>query len=364
MKIIILVGSLLMGILGGCGKGSGTVTISDLTNIPKATAGVASSAAITLTNLYASTAGIKIGDLGSATTTWNSTRSGPFCDTASALRDFLASGSVPDKYLCYLGAFAKAGKLSDHLDGKDHYFIISGVGQTKFKAVVSDGSISSFELFGCWGPSTQDTYFKVDLKTNGETTLTSWRTYNPGTHRNVVTGTINSSGQWAGTKKVVSYHSSDSPYSAYSELIQGTETLTLSGFYTVPTATRQFFAEMQGLGLNSLKTFALGDGSGKYSSTFVPGYSGTTSWTGDTQAPLVPASSGAYYSKANDATLMAVTTVSTALQTGETWDCVATGSSFPYLYPSDVATDIAACDDTFDSANFFSTLNCTSANYN
>lgn len=337
--------------INACGSDSSS-GISDLASLPKATAEVSSSSISKdkrNIQLFAASTGVLMSNFDNVTWSGGS-HSRSFCEVGRIARNAYMQAAEPDKILCYIGVMKSNGAFaSDVDDGNYHYYNVAGAGdggsgiKVKFKIVKSGGNIQLFEMFMCQGGDTQTGYVVEDLSNLSAASITSVNTgtFSGGTYasRVGVSGAATTAGAW--TSKAIEYSSYNTQtsggagtFSQKATVTQLADRLTVSAFmsgsYGSSTFENRMYGVMQILGDSSLDTFALGDGSAKYSLSHTEGgtqtYSNTSSWLGDTRAPLSPASSGEQYATANAATLRSIESVSISYASTETWDCTAPSS--------------------------------------
>ncbi|MBI4403129.1 MAG: hypothetical protein HY537_03165 [Deltaproteobacteria bacterium] len=377
---------------GGSATGSG---ITDLSALPKATGPVVGGSSINRfnsglrTDLFSATTGKKLDDWGSVT--WNSTKSGPLCQTGNMFRNLLQQAAQPDKIMCYVGVMETNGLFTASYDGTYKYYTFSAPGEgrpgstmkIKFKmAKASDGSINAFEMFNCEGDVNTNTEYIGQTISGTTVTLTNVGVHTSGgtfRQRTTVTGEATSTGWTSKTidsagSFVVSSGQSYSMSQALT-LVQYSNRAQLSGYFTGSfgqnSHTGRIFSISQILTPDTLKTFAMGDGTLKARFAFSGGGYESSSddvrgWTGDDTAPKSPVANAEYYSDVNAGTLPTVGTPNTAFAASETWNCQPDGSFQTIAMDQSavaVMTGINNCNNVYEYANQGGWVDCNSANY-
>ncbi len=392
--IILLSGMLIWT---GCSKdgkattSSSSSAISSIASLPASTGEVVSSALMAKPMIEAlATTGETFATAGS--NAWTSSHSRCFCESIGLSRDLFAEASQPDQIMCYMGVMNDKGMFSNSTyDGTYHYFELTNMSDGPPSTPVikvkvdknSDGRISSFEMFMCFGATVgvQTGYIKMTIATDGTTTnITKWiDTFGVMSFSTDVTATgkINSSGDWT-SKQIVAnrfFNDGSSNDSGMSVTLTQTSTdITLSGSFEGNFGTQsfndQYYAVTQILNASKMSTLAFGDGSCKFNITYTDSSDAsndytsgniTESWLGDTRAIVTPATDGAKYAAADAGTMPAVVTVTAVtFDADQTWDCAAGTGGFTTLDFS-TAAGIAAetsMDTLCENVDNDSRINC------
>lgn len=398
---------------GGCAKketdtsAASTSTISSIAALPKATGAVtAASSSARVANLDLSrlehewensakaTTGKKLSSL--ASVTWDSSTSRALCETGAIVKNVYREASSPDKVLCYVGVMEKLKLFTSSYDGTDKYYALTGAGanssmKLKFNiAKDTNNGIKTFKMWACENSTTTNDQFLSESMTNGNASVISVHngenqsdlasfTYSS---RATVAGAVDSTGAWTsktltnGVSAVLTIATLTYAENVYASIAQSSSALSInafrSGTFSAPNVTPvtfngQIYASVQGLKMDKLSTFALGDGSAVYKASYgtcgdACTFSGTSSWNGDTLANLSTASTGDHYATVSGGTLPTISTPVTGYtSTDEQWDCTAP-SATPFTTveltkitgDSAGAVSMAACDAQYglDDTNF------------
>jgi hypothetical protein len=400
---ILLYSSVVALSLAACAKKSSTEesasTSVALAALPKATAPVVGNSGSALgVESFAATTGIALKASGVAAN-WTS-KSREACEVAQATREIFSEAMSPDKIGCYMGAVLKNNKFSgaNVLSGDYVYFKLQNMGEggggggveprVKMKAVLTNGVVTTFEMFSCFSASgstpIQSEYLSV-VNSDSDVTLTSkyigsesGNSY--GSSISAV-GEINSSGQWLSKTINAQKFWNGGSNGAFYQVGSFTQyanyllfSLSSYGAFGPTGANRYYFsAAMYGasqiLNSSTPKDLALGDMSVKYAidscqDTNSSGgcnagdsrfnTSATVSVDGDLLTRLGTASNGTYYATANAGSTPSVTTsVSVSFAAAETWDCTTSGT-WGTVDLTDMANassalgiDMAACDSAY-----------------
>jgi hypothetical protein len=323
-------------------------------------------------------------------TDWGSTHSRAFCETTSMVKDLYTEAAEPDRILCYIGGMKKKEKFSaDVEDGNYHFYKLLKDGtenlRVKFRVVKDGDLITTFEMFTCAnfnGTGFEQESYLNQVNTSTESTIdtkhlmkmSSEDMDGDGTNDETnfggklnVKGNINSSKQW--TSKIITGEkftsfgsgSNKSTFGTSAKITQGIDTLTLEGYYGgnfnmstfSMTFNNKFYSLAQLIGSDKVETFALGDGSSRFSVDFKIGgvasdsMNTTQSWTGDDRLPLATASEGTYYSQVNDKTLPTQDNPEVlTFGTTESWDCTSDAFKEATL-DANVQSELDLCDGEF-----------------
>ena len=384
--------ALVVGLIASCSSSSGSSGVSTLSGLPSATGPVSGSGSISKGSgrdiqLFAATTGVTLAGMDSVSWT-GSTKSRPFCESAKLIREGYYQAAEPDKILCYIKGMTDNGLFAaDVYDGTYKYYSLTPPGRPtgmkiKFKVAKNGGNISTFEMFMCEG-SSQNGYVSEDVSNPAAATVSNKFIQASGSNWSFAssisaTGAINSSGEWS-SKVLTLSNTSEFGASGSIGSFRQKATITqysnrvfldafMAGTYGNATFSNQFYSVVQLLNPSSLATFALGDGSSKYTISHDDSdnnkdfsSSGTVSWTGDDQAKMATASDGEQYATANAATLRSVESVSVSYSSAETWDCSAPAGfsevDFNAAGGAGFETSMNACDSKFgaDDRNY---INC------
>jgi hypothetical protein len=338
--------------LSACSKDDTAATTNEFSSLPEVTGPVTTNGATSIGNLSAST-GVLLGS-----PSFLNTNSRPMCENVNLLKEVLREAAGPDKILCYMGAMKSSGVIPgtlDLADGEYHYIKLQNLSQgreatepvVKFQIVKTDGVISSFKMYSCFGGSTTPTQSEyisqtfvgtnatiitknVGSQTDGAdsqsygSSMTTTGVYDSGWSSKNITGFryYSSTGTYAGSN--VTTINLDQ----YADQVN--MAIAMKGLYGGNLFTNKFYTQAQLIG-STLATFALGDGSSKVSMSYDEGNnssvefsdSGTIAWDGDTKDALGDATTSAYYVGANAGTIPNTPddTQVVTFGTGETWDC-------------------------------------------
>jgi hypothetical protein len=370
-----LVGGLIVSLVffaacgGGSGGGTTSPTFTNMSELPKATSPMASSASAQAIKdgAKAATTGMNL-----QTTTeafFNTTSSRGGCEMFNLVREGVSSAAQADMILCYvdymnnMDSFSnlvdQSGNPIDVYDGQWHIFNLDIVGdeyapdRVKMRIVKNAaGSITSFEMFMCAntpGGIVQNEYTRQSIDgTSFEMRAIGQQADAEGSgwHSVDVTGTLNSSGAY--TQKAITVRNKGSWGGAGNlSWEEGTVTqtpgnFTFSGYqagnWQEGTANGTYGNSCYGLGemlgdtSTELNQLAMGDGAAKYdiSGTWSDPNGqgtyeevGTDAWLGDDASPVVPPSDSGFYNAANAGDLPTIQTqeITIGFGTGESWDC-------------------------------------------
>lgn len=298
----------------------------------------------------AATNGVSLSSPGS----FSSGTSLPFCENVNLVKEILKEAASPDKILCYMGKMKANNVIPSTLDladGNTKYVKLlnlpdNGHGNSrptvKFQIIKTDGAISSFKMWSCFGGSAatpaQSEYISEIFSGSTATVQSKYTGSESGStygSNMTATGTF-SGGAWA-SKNISGYrYYSQSGNSNVMTLNMNQYAdrvdmgIAMKGRFGSSTYLNKFFSVVQLIG-SSLSNFALGDGSSKFSMSYDSDsngsaeYSntGTVSWNGDTRSNLSTASNGDYYTLANSGTVPNDPNASQTVtfSTDETWDC-------------------------------------------
>lgn len=308
-----------------------------------------------------SSTGLSLGKLAATTGvvlsspgTFSSGNSLPLCENVNIVKEILREAASPDKILCYMGKMKANNVIPgtlDLADGNTKYIKLinlpdNGHGNSsptvKFQIVKTDGAISSFKMWSCFGGSAstpvQSEYISEIFSGSTATVTSKYTGSESGASfgsNMVATGTF-SAGAWA-SKNISGYR-----YYSYSgnsnvmtlDMNQYADrvdmAIAMKGRYGTSTYLNKFFTVVQLIG-STLSNFALGDGSTNLSMSYDQDSNGSAeysntgvvSWNGDTKANLSTASNGDYYSLSNAGSVPADPNSSQTVtfSAEETWDC-------------------------------------------
>lgn len=400
--------------LGACSEDNSDDSSSagedDLDSLAKITGPVSSSSSkLGVSSKVGSLATTGVALSSAASLSWTSSHSRPFCESVSMVKDLLQEASQPDVILCYVGVMRRNGLFASTIDdGNYHYYSLQGDeemggnGGIKFKIVKNDaGTITNFEMFTCFQGSSsspsQDSYIS-QVNSSGTVTATSLYMGTDDQSGGIYKGKLVASGNYsnsAWTSKTVtadrSFSDSGSSFGMSATLGQGADDLTLDGYMYGKMVfgtnseyfKNEFYTAMEIVNSTQLSSFALGDGSSKYSITwkqdsgndcgdcnystgagsgwdnsYSPG-SLVDSWNGDTRVPLGTASSGPYYTQANAGTPTSASGVPSISFTSEqTWDC--TGDFTSVQMQQSIESQFSECDTKY-GLNDRDWVNCSAA---
>lgn len=399
-KFFIIFLSVFVIALVGCGGGGGGATpsaptISDISQLPKATGPMASLSMSISKNLSfkAATTGLNLWTTTSSS--FNSDSSRGACEMFNVVKGGIGSSMQADMIMCFVAYMSEQeafqnltdgdGNAVDIYDGQYHVFnlnVTSGENiPNRIKMINrknSDGSIDLFEMFMCGGDEgsrEQNEYVKKEIS-GSDVTMRSLGQYSDsegsGWHSVAVVGTLDSSGAFT-SKTVVERNKGEWGGSGNlgwqeSTLSQFPGTFSFSGYrygsWTDGLATGVYSDALYGYGemlkdsSTDLSLLAMGDGAAQYysegtwddgggnSGTWGPEL-GTEAWNGDTTKPVNPEDSE-YYDEANNGTVPTPETseISFSFAESESWDCTDDVGSGIVDLPEMTDTEImAACAD-------------------
>lgn len=377
-------------VAAGCGSSgtstsSDTPTISDVSQLPKATSPMASATANlaksagTTFKANAATTGISV--RGGDEDDFDYASSVGSCNTFNVVKQGISAASQADMILCYIsqmnsnfaGMTDSDGNVINIYDGEYHIFNLNMVGDAgapnriKMKIVKTGSSITDFKMWMCkLSGSTLYQNEYTDQAISGSTVnMTALGLFsegeNEGRHYVGVSGTLNASRVYT-TKTITTKNyggSVGSDPSQWSEAIL-TQTPSLFNFSGYNKGSHQGGThEDTAIGLGQmigdtggLATLAMGDGAVKYaqSGTSSEGtftQNGVNAWNGDTTAPEAAADND-YYTTAYASTYSTPAVQTSAptitFSTAQTWDCTDDVSAGIYTLPaSNAATIATAC---------------------
>lgn len=386
--------------------GEDAPTISDISQLPKATSPMASSSAsISKDESKAATTGLNL--LSATTASFSQTDSMAACNAANVLKDSITSASQADMILCFVQNMnAQFGSLTDPItggaidiyDGSWHIFnmnIVGGAGQTPDKVkmrIVKDaaGSITSFTMFMCQtsgNTSVQNEYTSQTISgasftmaAKGNFADVMWT----GSHEVSVTGTLNASrvftqkaitvrntGGGTGDVTNTNWQESTLTQTPGSFLVSGYQSGTYSDQTNTGTYQEATYGTGEILGDTSatITNLAMGDGAVNVDARYT--YSNAQgsgeydpaatvyAWLGDTLAAVDPASGSSFYTAASAGTIPTpASSVSISFTADQTWDCsddVVAAVDLPQVNESDMQ---AACSQYSQDHNL---INCYEA---
>ncbi len=351
----------------GCSGTASTTTttttsaLTTLDGLPNATSPVvdATSGSLSaLTTKAAATVGMILGT--TTESSFTSSSSLAACEMFNQTKRNIASAIEGDLIQCYVAEIATANTISgvDIYDGDYHIFgLADSAGEApdhvKFKVVKdSSGNITQFEMFACRSGS-QEFYLNQTISNNTFTMSEKSIESGHGSHEFSVTGTVNSDGNFTGTKVLTesfSGGSSGNNFWGSSTLEQTTDNISLTGYNAGSFTDSQssctgsysniVAAEAQLLDGNAstenydIALLALGDGAvkGSFSGTSnCSGDSGTWSdsgtegWNGDTRV-VDSTAAASYITAVSSATLPSASSSapSIAFSGSEIYNCLGT----------------------------------------
>lgn len=409
MKAKICVMAMLFVCFGICACGSSTSsggsdvpTISDVSQLPKATSPMAASASTSISaakgflKANAATTGQLITQ--TPAPTFNYASSMGACNTFNVLKQGVSSASQADMILCFISQMNSAfgavtdsnGNVINIYDGNYHIFNLSIAGDTgapdrvKMKIVKTGGSITDFKMWMC--KKSGDIHYQseyTDQVINGASvSMTALGLYsegqNSGRHYVNVSGTMDADRVYT-TKTITTknWNTDATDPTNWSETIltQTPGAFSFSGYnkgsYTDNSGSGSYEDKTVGLGqmigdTGSIAMLAMGDGAVRYeqrgtSGGNTYGQGGVNAWNGDTTAPEAAASND-YYTTADGSTYSTPAVQSSAptiaFSSDQTWDCSDDVSVGIYSLPETQFTTIATKCADYNFSN--SWINCYS----
>lgn len=282
------------------------------------------------------------------------------CETGNMTKMLRAMATMPDRVIEYIATMeSPLGLFSNSYDGTYKIKALTetekGARKTfyvRFKINKdANGNISSFRMHECPSSGSQEFYLGYDMS-GSSVTAAMVASFGSGAQlfRATATGAIDSSGSW--TNKSIDFKGKfaeqNGTFSMYLKLVEWSNLLDLEGWFSGSNFNGKMRAFMQPIGFSTPSTAALGDGSGKMSSTYNnTTYSQTLSWNGDTRTDLSDVTAGDFYSQVNAATLPTIETYANSLfafdsTKEEDWDCSDKASG--EAHDLDVATTKAELD--------------------
>jgi hypothetical protein len=361
-----------MGCGGTASEATGSVTVSTIEALPKATdrVEVTSSTNISKSLLKAASTGLPLGTTTSSS--FDSSSSIASCEMFNMTKSAVQSAAQGDLILCYIQGLFKAavaagitdtnGSAIDIYDGNTHTFTLDltgvstgeddddGGGPDHVKN--SGGAITDFKMWACES-SSQNEYISQTIA-DSTFTMKSISKHRGSDGKNTinetaqidVSGTLNSSGKFTGTKNITLTIDAGSSWWGIMTFGQQASSATMtayqSGTFSDPqssatiTSTNSIYGTVQLLDGNAtdadpykIALLALGDGAVKgewtgtrgseiWNDTFVQ------SWNGDTATSV---SSNDYTEAATAATLTTKTEPTVAFSGDEAYDCSGTAEA-------------------------------------
>lgn len=378
--------------------------VEDLSQLPSVTAAVSSGdSAVYGRSSSKATTGTKLTDFASVAFSTDSTKSGPMCRVGEMTSRLIGDAVSPDRVKCYIGAMQKNG-LFDDLGDEDNfvkYKVLTpdngseGL-RVKFKVKkTADKSFKGFEMYTCMG-ATQNEYIKYEFDKKGNLDVLAVRNFSnssggatmTGGGRITVAGKTNDDGTWK-SKELTSYNKFGFSMSGNTNshkqkivLNQGAETSSMQGYMSSSgTWSSHSFSHTAAIGAvfeliipEDVGDMAMGDGTAK--ALFTGGQMAMStpdskSWTGDDAGKLATASSGDFYSDAQELDLFDETSIADldtqiAFTEYETWDCDVTDAvaevdmAAAYQADEDFAADFDQCDNIRDPMQGTNGMMCES----
>lgn len=309
----------------------------------------------------AATTGVSLASPG----TFASGSSLPLCENVNLLKEILREAAGPDKILCYMAGMKSTGILPSTLDvadGNTHYIKLtnmpdSGGGsqepRVKFRIVKTGDTITSFVMHSCFSgtaASPQQSEYISQTITNGSATVLTKNLGSQGSASygsSMTTTGAFANGAWS-SKNIAGfrYYSEGASSNVmtlnldqFADSVQ--MAIAMKGGFSGDVFTNLFYTVAELLnGTSTLSSFALGDGSSKYTMSFDESSNGTgadftqsgiISWNADNKSNLTTASDGDKYTSAAAGTLPSEPNpaLTVSFSGDEAWNCdVPTGETF------------------------------------
>lgn len=319
------------------------------------------------------------------------------CENANLIKQVIGDAAQPDKIQCYVRAMRKTGVIPSSVDiaSGDWVYLklvnLPGEGGSastepvvKLKAVITDGRVSDFKMFGCFNGTSsspaQSEYVSFELTSGSGSSVSKYSGSESGMTYGAqasASGSVNSSGQWTSKTLTGTNYFNDGSGNVFNMSLSLTQTasdLLLSAYrkggFSGSTFEDKLYTKLQIIGDDKLETLAIGEGSSKYSIKFdfdgagstysENAQSGIDSWNGDTKQNLSTASDGTYYSDVNSYDLNNITIPSSntaiTFSGDEVWDCtLPSGASFVDADFSsagqEINTEMQSCEEKFGFGN-------------
>lgn len=406
-KQSLMIPLVFLAVFASCGKeesdnltSGGSSSSTELDSVPAATGEVVDSSSSTLSARSMSSLGARVAQSGASTglvistadsNSFSSGDSTAMCENANLIKEVIGDAAQPDQIQCYVRAMRKTGVIPSSVNIASGEFIylklinLPGMPSSspdplvKLKAVVSNGRVTDFKMFGCFNGTSsapeQSEYVSFELTSTTGTSISKYNGEEQGDSGMMTfgaqaqaTGSVNSDGQWESKtlegKNYFSY-GSDS-FNMELNLTQTANDVLLSayrkGSFNSDSFEDKLYSKIQILGDDKLATLAIGDGSSKYSLSFTSSMHGdfsstsVDSWDGDTKQNLSSASDGSYYNDVNSFDLSDISVPTTpeaiSFSGDEVWDCsLPSGASFIEADFSSagqvIQTEMEACEEKF-----------------
>ena len=383
------VGILLSACSGSGGGGSSSSSTNEFSSLLSVTGPVTNESASSFSSTLTAATGVLLSNPG----TFTNPQSLQMCENVNYVKEILREASSPDKILCYMSAMRGTGVIPtsvDLTDGEAKYIKLvnlpdAGGGNStpyvKVQIVKSGSSISSFKMWSCFngtaGSPVQSEYISQTFSGTTATVTSKYLGTESDAGFDYAFGSsMTASGSFADnaweSKNIngYRYYSADDGTTTSNNVMtldmdQYADALKMSiamkGKFGDDTFINKFYTEAAILGSSLLSTFAIGDGSSKYSMSYDQDSDGgawtdtdTISWDGDNKTNLGTASNGDHYTTTNAGTIPADPddTQTVSFSGTDSWDCtLPSGQSWTEADFEDggtaIETQMAACEDKF-----------------
>lgn len=301
------------------GGGSSALTISDVSQLPKATGPMAASGSESVSVKSASTKAATTGMvIGTTDSSFFSSASSPAaCEMFNLFKEAINSASQADMIICYVGHMNENfstgvtdgdGSLItgvDIYDGEYHIFNLNVTGDNEAPSRVkmkltknAAGSVNSFEMFMCGGSGenmTQNEYASQTISDENVLEMSARGRHQSaegsGWHSVIVSGILNNSGAY--NSKTIQIENSGEwgsygPSWEVGTLVQAGDGYSFSGYranlYNEEVNYDAAYSAGQVLNATSSspQLMALGDGAANHETSWDESGGGVASWNGDT----------------------------------------------------------------------------------